>query len=170
MVSIGGTLGCSPSQHDIQQTFPVQLSRRHPQEHVPDRGARGVKRGARRQPGRRAGGGRPPVPPFPGRHRHADPRHVEMERGESGTLRAPSPPGLGFAPFQSPGGTSLGFSSFRAPPPPGTAGSSTLHQPILQASSSKEEERMCDTDDVRHLGFGHRVGKKTTRFTPSDWP
>ncbi|KAI5676304.1 hypothetical protein M9H77_07254 [Catharanthus roseus] len=24
MISIGGTLGCTPSQHDIQQTFPVQ--------------------------------------------------------------------------------------------------------------------------------------------------
>ncbi|KAI5649669.1 hypothetical protein M9H77_35674 [Catharanthus roseus] len=28
MVSIGGTLGYTPSQHDIQQTFPVQQSHR----------------------------------------------------------------------------------------------------------------------------------------------
>ncbi|KAI5669379.1 hypothetical protein M9H77_19232 [Catharanthus roseus] len=90
--------------------------------------------------------------------------------GGSGTLHASPPPGLGFVPFQSPAGTSLGFSSFHAPPPPGTAGSSTPHQPLSQASSSDEEERMDDTDDVQHLGFGHRVGKKTTRFTPSDWP
>ncbi|KAI5657088.1 hypothetical protein M9H77_25881 [Catharanthus roseus] len=76
----------------------------------------------------------------------------------SWTLRAPPPPGLGFFPFQSPVGTSLGFSSFRAPPPLGTAGSSTLHQSISQASSSDEEERTDDTNDVQHLGFGHRVG------------
>ncbi|KAI5650835.1 hypothetical protein M9H77_36840 [Catharanthus roseus] len=47
--------------------------------------------------------------------------------GGSGTLRAPLPSDLGFAPFQSAAGTSLGFSSFRAPPSPGTTGSSTLH-------------------------------------------
>ncbi|KAI5650719.1 hypothetical protein M9H77_36724 [Catharanthus roseus] len=34
MVSIGGTLGCTPLQNDIQQMFPVQPSRRHPLEHV----------------------------------------------------------------------------------------------------------------------------------------
>ncbi|KAI5656711.1 hypothetical protein M9H77_25504 [Catharanthus roseus] len=140
--------------HDIQQTFPVQPSRRRPREHVPDRGARGVKRGARRQPGRRARGGRPLVPSFLG---HVEMERVEgsgqLERGEgfggghhlvnpfdspnldmpsfsgSGTLCVPPPPGLGFAPFQSPADTSLGFSSFCAPPPPETAGSSTLHQP-----------------------------------------
>ncbi|KAI5649030.1 hypothetical protein M9H77_35035 [Catharanthus roseus] len=51
-------------------------------EHVPDRSARGVKRGARRQPDCGAGDGRPPVPPFPDRHEHVDPGHVEVERGE----------------------------------------------------------------------------------------
>ncbi|KAI5657743.1 hypothetical protein M9H77_26536 [Catharanthus roseus] len=82
MVSIGGTLGCTPSQHDIQQTFPVQPSRRRPREPILDRGARGVKRGGRRLPDRGArdpghadlghevergegsGGGHPPVDPF----------------------------------------------------------------------------------------------------------
>ncbi|KAI5647917.1 hypothetical protein M9H77_33922 [Catharanthus roseus] len=137
----------------------VQLSRRRPREHVLDRGARGVKRGSRRQPGRGAGSGRSPVPHFPG--------HVEMERV---ILHAPPPPSLGFAQFQSPAGKSLGISSFCAPPPPGTAGSSTPHQPISQASSSDDEERADDTDDVQRLGFGYRVGKKITRFTPSDWP
>ncbi|KAI5657604.1 hypothetical protein M9H77_26397 [Catharanthus roseus] len=83
MVSISGTLGCTPSQHDIQQTLPVRLSRRHPREHVPDRGARGVKRGARRHPGRGVRGGRPPVPPAPERHEHVD---LAM-------FRAPPPPG-----------------------------------------------------------------------------
>ncbi|KAI5678309.1 hypothetical protein M9H77_09259 [Catharanthus roseus] len=192
--------------------------------HVSDRGARGVKRGARRQSGCGAGGGRPSVPPFLGRPGQVDPGHVKMERSEgsgqveicegsgqveicegscgghppvdpfdspnldipsfslgltqpsqsllggSGTLRAPPPPGLGFAPFQSPASTSLGFSSFRASPPPGTFGSSTPHQPISQASSSDDEEWTDNTDDVQHLGFKHLVGKKTTRFTPSEWP
>ncbi|KAI5658061.1 hypothetical protein M9H77_26854 [Catharanthus roseus] len=193
MVSIGGTFGCTPPQHDIQQTFPVQPSCRRPQELVPDRGAHGVKRCARRQPGRGAGDGRPPifpVPPFPGRNGHVDPGHVEVGRGEGsgggyppidpfdslnldipsfslgltpssqslpsgfGTLQMPPPPGL----------------RFRAPPPPGIAGSSTPHQPVLQPCSSDEEERTDNTDDVQHLGFGHRVGNKTMRFTPSDWP
>ncbi|KAI5649729.1 hypothetical protein M9H77_35734 [Catharanthus roseus] len=71
----------------------------------------------------------------------------------------PPPPGLGFTPHP----TSFGFSGFRAPPPSGTAGSSTPHQPISQASSSDEEEQTNDTDVVQHLGFGHHVGKKTTR-------
>ncbi|KAI5670930.1 hypothetical protein M9H77_11294 [Catharanthus roseus] len=56
-----------------------------------------------------------------------------------------------------------GSRTLRAPPLQGTASSSTPHQPISQASSSDEEERTNDTDDVQHLGFGHRVGKKTTR-------
>ncbi|KAI5655531.1 hypothetical protein M9H77_32718 [Catharanthus roseus] len=132
-----------------------------PREHVADRSARGVKSGARRRPGRRAGGGCPPVAPAPKRH-----DHVEVERGEesgsgqppslpsgSGTSQTPLLPGLGFASFQAPHSTSYGFFGFWAPPPPGTADSSTPHQPISQ-----------------HYGFRHRVGKKTTRFTPSDWP
>ncbi|KAI5669566.1 hypothetical protein M9H77_19419 [Catharanthus roseus] len=75
----------------------------------------------------------------------------------SGTSLMPPAPDLGFASFQSPHSTSCGFSGFRAPPPPGTAGSTTPHQPISQASSSDEEEREDDIDGVQHLGFGHRV-------------
>ncbi|KAI5658633.1 hypothetical protein M9H77_27426 [Catharanthus roseus] len=56
-------------------------------------------------------------------------------------ITPPPSPGLRFAPFHSPHHTSLEFSSFRAPPPPGTTGSSTPHQPISHASSSDEEER-----------------------------
>ncbi|KAI5672185.1 hypothetical protein M9H77_12549 [Catharanthus roseus] len=240
MVSIGGTLGCTPSQHNNQQTFPVQPSRCRPREHVPERGARGVKRDARKQPGRGtgggrspippfphkhehvdpdmyrwigvrdlepgrgAGGGRSPIPPFPHRHEHVDPGHVEVDRGEgsggrqptvdpfdnpnldipsfslglttasqslpsgSGTSQTPPPPRLGLASFKAPHSTSFGFSGFHAPLPSGTAGSSTPHQPILQASSSDEKERADDMDSVQHYGFGHRVSKKTTRFTPSD--
>ncbi|KAI5647992.1 hypothetical protein M9H77_33997 [Catharanthus roseus] len=82
IVSIGGTLGCTPSQHDIQAMFPVQPSRRRPREHVPDRGARRVKRGARMYLGRGAGGGRPPVPPAPQRQEHFDPGPAVVERGE----------------------------------------------------------------------------------------
>ncbi|KAI5671930.1 hypothetical protein M9H77_12294 [Catharanthus roseus] len=88
----------------------------------------------------------------------------------SGTSQMPPAPSLGFASFQSPHSTAYGFFGFQAPPPSGTAGSSTPHQPISQASSSDEEERQDDLDGVQALGFGHRVGKKTVRFTPSDWP
>ncbi|KAI5652387.1 hypothetical protein M9H77_29574 [Catharanthus roseus] len=66
--------------HDIQETFPMQLSRRRPRGHVPDRGARRVNRGAQRHPGRGAGGGRPLVPPAPQRHEHVD--LAVVERGE----------------------------------------------------------------------------------------
>ncbi|KAI5678382.1 hypothetical protein M9H77_09332 [Catharanthus roseus] len=82
MVSTGGTLGCTPSWHDIYQIFLVQLSRRSPQEHIPDRGAHRLKRGACRQPGRGTGVGRPSVPHFPSRPGQVDPGHVEIERGE----------------------------------------------------------------------------------------
>ncbi|KAI5664848.1 hypothetical protein M9H77_24171 [Catharanthus roseus] len=151
MVSIGGTLGCTPSQHDIQATFPVQPSRSCPREHVPDRGARGVKRGAWRHPGQEAGAGRPPVPPAPQRQEHVDPfdsPHLDM-------------PSYSLA-LQSPHPSAYGFAGFRAPPPPGKAGSLRPQQPISQASSSDEEQGQ----DA--LGRGHHVGKKTVRFTPSD--
>ncbi|KAI5659118.1 hypothetical protein M9H77_27911 [Catharanthus roseus] len=82
MVSIEGTLGCTPSQHDIQATFPVQPLRRGPREHVPDRGARGVKRGARRHPDCGAGAGRTPVPPAPQMQEHVDPSPAVVEKGE----------------------------------------------------------------------------------------
>ncbi|KAI5676787.1 hypothetical protein M9H77_07737 [Catharanthus roseus] len=200
MVSIGGTLGCTPSQHDIPATFPVQPSRHRPLEHVPDRGARGVKRGVRRHPGQEAGAGRPPVPPASQRQEHVDPGPAVVERGEgsgsgqqyvdpfdsphldmssyslgltpdpqslpsgSGTSQMPPAPRLGFAVFQSPHPSAYGFAGFRALPPPGTAGSWTPQQPISQASSSDEKEGQ----DA--LGRKHRVGKKTVRFTPSDWP
>ncbi|KAI5671710.1 hypothetical protein M9H77_12074 [Catharanthus roseus] len=134
MVSIGGTLGCTPSQHDIQQTFPVQPSRCRPLE----------LRGARKLPGRGAREGRASAPPDMGRGGHA-------------------PPPLG-----------TGSSSFQAAPPPGTVGSSTPHMPISITSSSDtdehNDERTDEVTPVQQLGFGHRVGKKTTRFTPSDWP
>ncbi|KAI5683034.1 hypothetical protein M9H77_04262 [Catharanthus roseus] len=159
MVSIGGTLECTPSQHDNQHTFLVQLSCRRRREHVPDRGSRRVKRGARRHPGHGVGGGRPRVPPAPERHKYVDPGHVVVERGE-GSGR--------FASFQSPHSISYGFFGFQALPPPSTAGSSTPHQPISQASSFDEEDRENDMDVVQYFGFGHRVGKKTVRFTPSD--
>ncbi|KAI5675609.1 hypothetical protein M9H77_06559 [Catharanthus roseus] len=138
MVSIGGTLGCTPSQHDIQQTFPVQPLRRRPREHVLDRGARGVKRGARRHP----------VPPALQRHEHVNLGPTVVKRGEgsgsgqpygdpfdspnlympsfslgltpasqphpsgSGTSQMPSAPSLGFASFQSPHSTSYRFLGF----------------------------------------------------------
>ncbi|KAI5674108.1 hypothetical protein M9H77_14472 [Catharanthus roseus] len=81
-----------------------------------------------------------------------------------GTSQMPPAPSLGFTAFQSLNPSAYGFGRFSAPPPPGTAGASTPHQPISQASSSEEEEGQ----DA--LGRGHRVGKKTVQFTPSDWP
>ncbi|KAI5669424.1 hypothetical protein M9H77_19277 [Catharanthus roseus] len=115
MVSIGGTLGCTPSQHDIQATFPVQPSRRRPREHVTDRGARGVKRGARRHPGR---------------EQVLDALlYLLLHKGRNMStptqqwLRGmPTAPSSGFTAFQSPHPSAYGFGRFRAPPPPGTAG------------------------------------------------
>ncbi|KAI5662816.1 hypothetical protein M9H77_22139 [Catharanthus roseus] len=78
-------------------TFHVQPSCCRPREHVPDRGARGVKRGARRHPERGAGGGRPPVFPAPKRHEHVDPGHIEVERGEGSGSGQPT-----VDPFDSP--------------------------------------------------------------------
>ncbi|KAI5649264.1 hypothetical protein M9H77_35269 [Catharanthus roseus] len=168
--------------------------------HVPDRGARGVKRGARRHPGRGTGAGRPPVPPAPQRQEHVDPHPAVVKRVEgsgsgqhyidpfdsphidmpsyslgltldpeslpsgSGTSQMPPAPSLGFTLFQSPNPSAYGFGRLSAPPPPGTAGASTPHQPISQASSSDEEEGQ----DA--LCCGHRVGKKIVLFTPFDWP
>ncbi|KAI5683203.1 hypothetical protein M9H77_04431 [Catharanthus roseus] len=66
MVFISGTLGCTPSQHNIQQTFAVQPSLYHTQELVPKRGAHGVKRDACRLFGGGTYGGRIPTPPHPG--------------------------------------------------------------------------------------------------------
>ncbi|KAI5659187.1 hypothetical protein M9H77_27980 [Catharanthus roseus] len=82
----------------------------------------------------------------------------------SGTLQIPPAPSSGFIAFQSLNPLAYGFGRFSAPPPPDIAGVSTPHQPISQASSSDEEEGQ------NALGRGHRVGKKTVRFTPSEWP
>ncbi|KAI5648698.1 hypothetical protein M9H77_34703 [Catharanthus roseus] len=137
---------------------------------IGDRGARGVKRGARRHLGRGAGAGRPPIPPAPQRQEHVDPGPAVIERDPQslpigfGTSQMPPVPNSGFVAFQSPHPSAYGFPGFRAPPPLGTAGSSTPHQPISQASSSDKEEGQ----DA--LSRGHRVGKKIVRFTPSDWP
>ncbi|KAI5677283.1 hypothetical protein M9H77_08233 [Catharanthus roseus] len=63
-------------------TFPVQPSRHRLREHVPDRGARGVKRGARGHPGCGTGAGCPLVPPAPQRQEHVDPGPAVVERSE----------------------------------------------------------------------------------------
>ncbi|KAI5680679.1 hypothetical protein M9H77_01906 [Catharanthus roseus] len=155
-------------------------------EPVPDRGARGVKRGAHRLPGGGARRSRPPAPLDLGRG-HADPSHGE-EMGEGsggrglGDLRSSYQVEL----FDS---LDLGIPSFSlgltpptqshppisyAPPAPYTVGSSIQHMPIFIASSSDSDEHDDEPTDMvtsaQQLGFGHRVGKKTTRFTPSDWP
>ncbi|KAI5662476.1 hypothetical protein M9H77_21799 [Catharanthus roseus] len=60
-----------------------------------------------------------------------------------------------------------------APPSPGVVGSSMPHMPISDVSSSDsyehDDERTDDITPAQQLGFGHRVGKKTSRFTPSYW-
>ncbi|KAI5673768.1 hypothetical protein M9H77_14132 [Catharanthus roseus] len=80
--------------------------------------------------------------------------------------KTPLPPGLGFASFQALHSTSYGFSGFWAPAPPGTASSSTPHQPISQVSSSDEEERADDMDGVQYYGFGHRI---VQQWESSQW-
>ncbi|KAI5658636.1 hypothetical protein M9H77_27429 [Catharanthus roseus] len=112
---------------------------------------------------------------------------AQSHPGGLGTSYAPPPQGLWFSSFWSPHPSGLGFSSFQVPPPlgivsssfqapphPGTVGSSIPHMPISYASSSDsdehDDERSDDVTPARQLGFGHRVGKKTTGFTPSDWP
>ncbi|KAI5670989.1 hypothetical protein M9H77_11353 [Catharanthus roseus] len=120
-------LPTDPSQMAVfaKKTFPVQPSRRHPREHVPDQGARGDKRGARRQPGRGAGGGRPPIPPFPDRHEHVDPRHVEVERGEGSGGGQPT-----IDPFDSPNLDIPSFSlGLTQPSQSLPSGSGTLQMP-----------------------------------------
>ncbi|KAI5649676.1 hypothetical protein M9H77_35681 [Catharanthus roseus] len=129
MVSIGGTLGCTLSQHDVQQTF-----------HTYRTGVLVELEGA-----------------------IVDSLVVEQEVDALLSLLFPTNPDR-WTPYtsrwrevrdldrwrESPAGTSLGFSSFCAPPPPGTVGSSTPHQLVSQASSSDDKERADDTDDVQH--------------------
>ncbi|KAI5661816.1 hypothetical protein M9H77_21139 [Catharanthus roseus] len=98
---------------------------------VPDRGARGVKRGPCRLPSGGAREGRAPAPPDIGRGGHADPGRGrerseasgERGRGDLGSSYRVNPfdsPNLGFWSFQSPHPSDLGFSSFQGPSPPGT--------------------------------------------------
>ncbi|KAI5649060.1 hypothetical protein M9H77_35065 [Catharanthus roseus] len=128
------------------------------------------------QRGEGSGGRQPTIDPFdslnldiPSFSLGLTPPSQSLPSG-SRTLQMPPSPGSGFASFQSLHSTSFGFFEFHAPLPPGTVGSSRQHQPISQASSSDEEERKDDMDVVQYYGFGHRVGKKTTRLTPSNWP
>ncbi|KAI5668197.1 hypothetical protein M9H77_18050 [Catharanthus roseus] len=175
--SIGGTLGCTPSQYDIQQTFALQPSHYHPREPVHEHVARGVKRGARRLLGGRTREGRAPAPPHPGRRGRGRvvPRHGRERGGGSHALiftlgltpDALSHPNVPYAPPP----LSAVELSFDAPLPPSTAGSSVPHISISVASSSNSEEHSGDPlDDVtpaQQLSFGPRVRSKTTKFIPS---
>ncbi|KAI5678278.1 hypothetical protein M9H77_09228 [Catharanthus roseus] len=87
--------------------------------------------------------------------------------------------GTSYVPHPSTGGTSYAppppdtvGCSFDVPPPPSTTGLSVLHMLISRASSFDLDEHADEpTDNVtptQQLGFGYRIGKKTTRFMPSD--
>ncbi|KAI5659576.1 hypothetical protein M9H77_28369 [Catharanthus roseus] len=75
----------------------------------------------------------------------------------------PSGSSISYVPPPSTGGISY------APPPPGTLGLSVLHMPIFYASCSDSNELTDNVTPAQQLGFGHHIGKKTTRFMPSDW-
>ncbi|KAI5659538.1 hypothetical protein M9H77_28331 [Catharanthus roseus] len=184
MVSVGGTLGYTPSQHDIKQTFPLQPSRRRPQEPVPDRGAHGVKRGVRRFPGGGARGGQAPVPPDMGREGHADPdfgfdatypvSSIYIIRASPSGFRvfiiSVTSPFVFRILFISGTTFSRHWEFFIS----STSSSGHWEFFISGTSSSEHDEHDNEQTDVvtlvLQLGFGHRVGKKITIFTPSDWP
>ncbi|KAI5670973.1 hypothetical protein M9H77_11337 [Catharanthus roseus] len=166
IVSIGGTLSCTHSQHNIQQAFVVQPSHCRPWEPIPKHGAHGVKRGIHRLPG--SGRMKDTLLPL---HIWADEdkQIPDMEGGERGGGSGGRGHGdLGSYPPLSKRGTSyaplppseVGL-SFDAPPPPGTAGSFVSHMPISRASSFDSDEYSDDpSDDVtpaQQLRFGHRV-------------
>ncbi|KAI5654961.1 hypothetical protein M9H77_32148 [Catharanthus roseus] len=126
---------------------------------IPERGARGMKRGPHKLPGRADPGHRGERGGGSGRQGHGDPGSYPPSSA-GGASYAPPPP-------------SAVRLSFDAPLPPGTAGSSVPHMPISRAFSSDSNEQSDDlSDDVtlaQQLGIGHRVRSKTTRSTPSDY-
>ncbi|KAI5664045.1 hypothetical protein M9H77_23368 [Catharanthus roseus] len=140
MVSIGSTLGSTPSHHDIQQKFLVQSTCPRPRELVELRGAL--------------------VDCLVAGHVEAgllllltlivdmQPQVVE-ERWGRDLEDLPHPPGIGSSSFQAPLAQRTVSSSFQAPPPPPyTVGSSTQHMPISTAYSSESDEHDDEPTDV----------------------
>ncbi|KAI5680183.1 hypothetical protein M9H77_01410 [Catharanthus roseus] len=86
--------------------------------------------------------------------------YIQPPPNTGGISYAPSPP------------SAVGL-SFDAHLSLGTTGSFVHHMPLSCASSFNLDEHADEqTDDVtptQQLGFGHRIGKKTTRFTLCDW-
>ncbi|KAI5664969.1 hypothetical protein M9H77_24292 [Catharanthus roseus] len=127
----------------------------------------GVKWGALRQPGCGVGSGRPPVPPFPSRHGHADPEHIEVERGEgSGGGRPLVDPFdssnldiLSFSLGLTPPSQSLpgGYGTLRAPPYPGL-GFAPFHSPhhTSLGFSSFRAPPPSGTADLHRISLYHR--------------
>ncbi|KAI5659256.1 hypothetical protein M9H77_28049 [Catharanthus roseus] len=121
-------------------------------EPVPDHGTRGIKKGACRLPGGGARGGRALAPPY---REDEDMQTLDMEEREVRDLEDP-------------------------PPSPGTVSSCRqvilrarlvhLHRTSSSDSHGNGDEQTDDMTSALQLGFGHHVGKKTTKFTPSDWP
>ncbi|KAI5673978.1 hypothetical protein M9H77_14342 [Catharanthus roseus] len=192
MVSNGGMLGCTPSQHDIQHTFTVQPMHHCPWEPVLEHGARGVKRGTRRLLGCRVHpSSYVPLDPFDSLDLDAQTFSLGLApfaplylsaTGTSYILPDPfdsldidyvlQPPSAGDMSYAPPHPCAVGL-SFDASPPPSTTDSSVLHMLISRAFSSDSDDHGDDpSDDVipaKQLVFGHRVRSKTTRFTPSDY-
>ncbi|KAI5647590.1 hypothetical protein M9H77_33595 [Catharanthus roseus] len=113
MVSIGGTLRCTSSQHDIQATFPVQPSRRRvlgdilAGEQVLDALLYLLLH----------------------KGRNMSTPAQQWLKGWIRDVADASGTHSGFTAFQSPHPSAYRFGRFRAPPPPGTAGASMPHQP-----------------------------------------
>ncbi|KAI5668355.1 hypothetical protein M9H77_18208 [Catharanthus roseus] len=98
MVSIPGTLGCTPSQHDIQQTFTIKPLCHRLREPILECGACVVKRGACRLPD---GGARTGCIPAPPHLANKDRQTPNMEEREEEDLPRPrcSNIRLGLTPF-----------------------------------------------------------------------
>ncbi|KAI5675832.1 hypothetical protein M9H77_06782 [Catharanthus roseus] len=136
-----------------------------PRARIENRGACGVKKGTRRLSGGGARGGRAPIPPDMGGGGHVDPRRGRRDLGSSDHGDPFDSPNLGMPSF------SLGLTPPTQSYPSGL-GTSFMPLP-LSLGFFHFGHLILRTDEVtpaQQLGFGHRVGKKTIRFTPSDWP
>ncbi|KAI5654387.1 hypothetical protein M9H77_31574 [Catharanthus roseus] len=140
------------------QPSPTRFASFAKKEPVPERGARGVKRGALRLLGGRTHGGRAPTPPHSGRREHADPGYLGFyDHGdplESPELDFPTLD-LGLTP---PVQSHLGGSSTLYIPPPLSIVGSSFQLPSPPGTADEHDgERTDDVTLAQQLRFGHRV-------------